>query len=992
MGLGRREDDGADAFCFPIIDPSLLESDTATLMEQLFALFYDYLDREIRDAHRRDGHQLMEGDRYRRRIEEDWGTFAQSTNTHDEYINALEALQDWLRDGVSRGWTFAQDFGQRVLSSDNAGYDDYVSGRISEMTKAVRRHHEWAAFVDAFLNFRGCRLLVLFFDDFDLTPEHFTGVLRAIRLYLRHPRIAVVMTADLEAAIRKAEVDRMSDFKDVAKIYDVFVNHAGRHLSQLRSHGGSGAERSQKSVLDDGHLNAGIEQRISEIANRYVDHVSREFEEMDRALSKLLPHSLRFDLVPFGKSGLLTFLREQMQDAFQTTSGVAGGTGGDALLERVHPHATMLLTPRDVIYMKEMFIKILRAEEAEKIEREIGKYSSLDYQYRRTIIQTASGATFQKHLDSRSYQGHDFIDFRKSGPVGRIEIYSDPQREDVSDTIGARNVPVDIGAIRSETDKDRARVLNQYIANLRTANADRERHFAVHAALYLSDLKLVRGEAVRTIQILFQQRDELSDIPSEINSIVLVTRQAYPPIRLRETLTRRFAERRRAMVSPDQEFGEQWAPTNCWSVIKVLSLSERVDSRLRRLTVGRRVNKNAIQAALLRSPITGRRVRKEVDREIDVAGQDGRDSEHVSEMDERLAAIAPSLRYRTLFRARDDAVLLRSLRLQGGDAIGELMVNATVYIILIAFSYRANEGLIPDTRHLHDNPIAPSNQQIEPLSWYLEHLQEPEAVSRAITLVDAVSTSLVGNLQRFDRLVYMIADAIWVATGMSPESRSDNLRNALPTEDPVSWVECLANDITAASKGNLETESEASGLLLLVALTEPIRYLLPLLDGRSASLLKSSLKSLANYCERRDPEKVALDPAFHDIDLGADLKNDSALLSRFAQDFYRIAVGAQIPKAQMDRWSDIADLAEILTDLPTIPKKPPEEAMHPGINAPWALVDLAFKRCARSTIVILPSMSSASARAPTGRSSPQKPCGTTSTFGWRSRTRSNSGS
>lgn len=110
----------------------------------------------------------------------------------------LLALRDDLRREVGVAWTFSQRIGAEALSQDALDYADFVERRADHNRRAYTRIGTWRAFVERYLDALGYELLVPLFDDSDLNANAAGDILRAIRMYFSHPRIAPILVAEVD--------------------------------------------------------------------------------------------------------------------------------------------------------------------------------------------------------------------------------------------------------------------------------------------------------------------------------------------------------------------------------------------------------------------------------------------------------------------------------------------------------------------------------------------------------------------------------------------------------------------------------------------------------------------------------------------------------------------------------------------------------------------------------------------------------------------------
>jgi hypothetical protein len=178
------EENGAKSFrakSLRIIFPGEFE-EGEDLMEQVFAEIIHDLDKVIeQNGPKRDG---------------DAKRFAEA-----------QELRKLLLEKVARGWYFARRFGLDAVIRDAINYEELVGNWSKEAGLASRRIEEWRSFVNRWLEFEGCDLLVLLLDDSDNDEALTENILHSLRLVLDHPQIVTVLAGNL-AAMRESLIHR----------------------------------------------------------------------------------------------------------------------------------------------------------------------------------------------------------------------------------------------------------------------------------------------------------------------------------------------------------------------------------------------------------------------------------------------------------------------------------------------------------------------------------------------------------------------------------------------------------------------------------------------------------------------------------------------------------------------------------------------------------------------------------------------------------------
>lgn len=324
--LRRFEGDMAQmrgAFCVPVMDPSLFEYDGNTLMEQIFAVIRTELEGKRGDAEEyQRGRTGRPGYPDNTNVSDWYGSGYQPASAQPKPQGIdFQALLNTLRDSVERGWIFAQEFAQQVQTRDVASYDDYVYFRAVESGTAATRHQSWSRFVEQMLNALKCRLLVLFFDDFDLTPEHVGEVLKTMRLYLRHPRIIVVISAHMQAMLENYINQRMSELREISQVFDVM--------------GRIGATFDPETALGQKALS-----NAEGLSSRFLQRMENAEDEVLASVAKLLPPPQQLTI-------------KQPQDHEISAMLFAEGLPENTIFSKEYSGALLLISLRDVNFIKQ---------------------------------------------------------------------------------------------------------------------------------------------------------------------------------------------------------------------------------------------------------------------------------------------------------------------------------------------------------------------------------------------------------------------------------------------------------------------------------------------------------------------------------------------------------------------------------------------------------------------------------------------------------------
>jgi hypothetical protein len=105
----------------------------------------------------------------------------------------------------------------RALTAETAGTLEAYAKRIASRTaRRLERMGEFAQWIDSFLAVSKRKLLVFPIDDVDINREHSEQILQAVRLYLCHPRVVVILTAELEM-IRRTIRNRL--LKELPEVF-----------------------------------------------------------------------------------------------------------------------------------------------------------------------------------------------------------------------------------------------------------------------------------------------------------------------------------------------------------------------------------------------------------------------------------------------------------------------------------------------------------------------------------------------------------------------------------------------------------------------------------------------------------------------------------------------------------------------------------------------------------------------------------------------------
>lgn len=128
---------------------------------------------------------------------------------HEVTREKISGLRERRLPAIFKSWVYSEALGLETLSRDALDFEDYAGRRAEESFRAGRRIDDWRAFVDELLAILRKDLLVICFDDTDLAPEVVSDILNTFRLYLDHPRIISIISADWEGLSRGIEFARL---------------------------------------------------------------------------------------------------------------------------------------------------------------------------------------------------------------------------------------------------------------------------------------------------------------------------------------------------------------------------------------------------------------------------------------------------------------------------------------------------------------------------------------------------------------------------------------------------------------------------------------------------------------------------------------------------------------------------------------------------------------------------------------------------------------
>lgn len=178
----------AAACVLPVLYPSDLEF-SQTIMEGIIALLLDKLNQKLADL-------------------------KDKTDTPSvQQRNAGEKLKKKLNNDVAAGWFLSNNVGMDAVLRDSADYKDFLEQRGKTNATSFARVIEWRSFVVEFLDYFGCQLLAVFFDDTDLGTAVTKDILHTIRIFLDHPRIVTVIAGNLRSMRQSILLDEMKNLR-----------------------------------------------------------------------------------------------------------------------------------------------------------------------------------------------------------------------------------------------------------------------------------------------------------------------------------------------------------------------------------------------------------------------------------------------------------------------------------------------------------------------------------------------------------------------------------------------------------------------------------------------------------------------------------------------------------------------------------------------------------------------------------------------------------
>jgi hypothetical protein len=127
---------------------------------------------------------------------------------------SFRQLEEELMDFVALSVSETQE--GRALSVDMSGSLEAYTKRTTQQTsRRLDRLDKFALWIDSFLRCSQRGLLIFPIDDVDINREHSEQLLQAVRLYLCHPRVVVILTAELEMIRRSIRNRLLKELPDV---------------------------------------------------------------------------------------------------------------------------------------------------------------------------------------------------------------------------------------------------------------------------------------------------------------------------------------------------------------------------------------------------------------------------------------------------------------------------------------------------------------------------------------------------------------------------------------------------------------------------------------------------------------------------------------------------------------------------------------------------------------------------------------------------------
>jgi hypothetical protein len=106
--------------------------------------------------------------------------------------------------------------GRRLMAEMSGSLEGYARRVASRTAKKLERMNDFSRWIDDFLRAARRTMLVYPIDDVDINREHSEELLQAVRLYLCHPRVVVILTAELEM-IRRTIRNRL--LKELPEVF-----------------------------------------------------------------------------------------------------------------------------------------------------------------------------------------------------------------------------------------------------------------------------------------------------------------------------------------------------------------------------------------------------------------------------------------------------------------------------------------------------------------------------------------------------------------------------------------------------------------------------------------------------------------------------------------------------------------------------------------------------------------------------------------------------
>lgn len=125
-------------------------------------------------------------------------------------------LQQKLQE-VYSGWISSRQDGIQVAIQDSFDFSDFVEKQATYGVHSYRRIDLWHDFVDQFLNYAGCQLLIIIIDDIDLDTKFSHKIIEDVKQYLASPRIVTIAAADMSLLRHEMIRDQYDSRIDLSK-------------------------------------------------------------------------------------------------------------------------------------------------------------------------------------------------------------------------------------------------------------------------------------------------------------------------------------------------------------------------------------------------------------------------------------------------------------------------------------------------------------------------------------------------------------------------------------------------------------------------------------------------------------------------------------------------------------------------------------------------------------------------------------------------------